>query len=137
MKSLLIRKNLLVLVAMTAACLIAAGALAATVELLPVAPVGSSGGGSSSSGKSGSYTQKMSIMESERLGIPAFNGEGIIDEVIQEGFIINDCTMVVAPSCRFKQLPSSTASRASFKKGSQVGWVLNKQKQIIELWLLK
>lgn len=142
MKTSVFRKNLLALLVVSTAFFFAASALAAEdVPLLPVAPVAPATGAKAPAPSKKSTTVKktrqMSTSEAEASGIPAFDGTGTIDEVVQGGFIIDDRTFYMAKGCRFRKASAFGLSASSFKKGSKVGFVLNQKRLISELWLLK
>ncbi|MBI9075835.1 MAG: hypothetical protein JEZ02_10520 [Desulfatibacillum sp.] len=73
----------------------------------------------------------------ENRGIPWFNGTGYIDQVVENGFIVDDKALTgfnvdLRSEASGQPLPSS-----NFKPGVKVGYVLNSKNALVSLWLLK
>ncbi len=141
MKTQSIRRNLLAGLGLLMACLFGGQAFAGDVDLLPVNPVSPA---TAPSPKKATRPKPAATRPSTTAGsggavdsVPAFNGEGTIDQINANGYVINDTTFILAPDVKFRLSASQSTPRSSFKLGTYVAYFLDNQRRITELWLWK
>ena len=66
-----------------------------------------------------------------------FDGTGSIDRIAKDEIVINDCWYGFSPFVKFATPKRKHAARSQFRPGHFVGYMVNSEKQIISLWLLK
>ena len=66
-----------------------------------------------------------------------FDGYGRIDKIFADRIIINDSSKKLSRSAVYGVPSSPHASKSSFQVGNTVGYLLDHQKEIVSLWLIK
>jgi len=66
-----------------------------------------------------------------------FDGYGRIDKIFEDRIIINDSSKKLSNSTVYAVPSSPHASKSTFQVGNTVGYLLDNQKKIISLWLIK
>jgi hypothetical protein len=73
----------------------------------------------------------------ESRGIPWFNGTGVIDKIVENGFVVDDMTLVGTNVDFRSEATGQPIASSFFKPGAKVGFVLNSKNILTSLWLLK
>jgi hypothetical protein len=66
-----------------------------------------------------------------------FDGYGIIGIIYQDRIVINDRRKMLSSSAIYATPSSPHASKSSFRAGNTVAYLLDHNKEIISLWLIK
>ena len=66
-----------------------------------------------------------------------FDGYGRIDKIFADRIIINDSSKKLSSRAVYGVPSSPHASKSSFQVGNTVGYLLDHQKEIVSLWLIK
>jgi len=65
-----------------------------------------------------------------------FHGIGFLDRISEKDMVVNDHLLRLSPSVTFNTATVKNGSKAWFRVGSYVGYLLNSQKEVVSLWLL-
>jgi hypothetical protein len=65
-----------------------------------------------------------------------FHGIGFLDRISRNDMVVNDRWLWFSPSVTFHTPRVKNGSKAWFREGSYVGYLLNAQKEVVSLWLL-
>jgi hypothetical protein len=66
-----------------------------------------------------------------------FDGYGRIDMMFEDRIVISDSSKKLSSSVVYATPSSSNASKSSFRVGNMVGYLLDQQREIVSLWLIK
>jgi hypothetical protein len=66
-----------------------------------------------------------------------FDGYGRIDMMFEDRIVISDSSKKLSSSVVYGTPSSSHASKSSFREGNTVAYLLNQNREIVSLWLIK
>jgi len=66
-----------------------------------------------------------------------FDGYGRIDMMFEDRIVISDSSKKLSSSVIYATPSSSNASKSSFRVGNTVAYLLDHQREIVSLWLIK